>query len=238
MNDGDHPFMQRDDSRDLKTSITSSKSVRDLCKALGIDSFYSSVSPALPPHANTLIYYQKQKKSPISLETNTSTPGAEQSTSPFTKSSGSLKLKRFLQSEGTHSSNSLGEEADVGREYVGESTSGGGEIGRQSRDDSERAQTKPCSEPHTGSCSHSGGSLGTDVGDGDERRNGHRLSPSSFEEEGVGANDEGDPDGDRSSRRRDASQQQTHERGLAGVKKMKLAEKESCQSSDREHPDR
>ncbi|PHJ25450.1 dihydrouridine synthase protein [Cystoisospora suis] len=231
--------VHRDDSRELKTSITSSKSVRDLCKTLGIDSFYSSVSPALPPHANTLVYYQKQKKSPLSLETTTTTPVTDQSASPFTGPSTSLTLKRFLQSKGINSTDGLDEVDEVGREYVVESSSGGQERGGQSRDDSETAQTKTCVERRIDSCSHSTGSLSTDVCDGDERQNGHRLSPSSFQKEGtekVRGKDEDDRGGGKSARRRDASQERSDERDLEGVKKVKVAEKEFCQSSDREQP--
>ncbi|EPR61321.1 dihydrouridine synthase (dus) protein [Toxoplasma gondii ME49] len=44
--------------RNVNLAITSSKSTRDLCRALDLDLFYETVFPKLPPHANTLNYHK------------------------------------------------------------------------------------------------------------------------------------------------------------------------------------
>ncbi|KEP63344.1 UNVERIFIED_CONTAM: dihydrouridine synthase (dus) protein [Hammondia hammondi] len=49
---------QSSSDKNVNLAITSSKSTRDLCRALDLDLFYETVFPKLPPHANTLNYHK------------------------------------------------------------------------------------------------------------------------------------------------------------------------------------
>lgn len=49
---------QSSSDRQVNQAITSSKSTRELCKALDLDLFYETLAPKLPPHANTLNYHK------------------------------------------------------------------------------------------------------------------------------------------------------------------------------------
>lgn len=236
-------IVQRDDNRDLKLSITSSKSVRDLCQTLGIESFYASLSPALPPHANSLTYYQKQRKAPSpSLRPSTTTPTSEQFGVPYTGPSQSLKLKKFLRSDVPSTGfNGVARADSVDSGYVVEGGSAGGGSGTgESNRHAETAQSKLCTTCQVDARSHSRRSLSDAEDGGDDKQKEHGLPSDRKQEPGKGREKDGEEyrgDDYTSSSLTGFGQGRTAEIGSAGVKKRKVAEKEFPQNGKKAEAD-